>query len=41
MLDVVMPSGVTEGEPLTAAQRARLEDGLAAAGLEVQPGGLV
>lgn len=38
MLDVTVPSGVVEGEPLTAAQRARLEDGLAAAGLTVQPG---
>ena len=41
MLDVVVPPGVTEGEALTAAQRARLEEGLAGAGLQVQPGGPV
>ncbi len=41
MLDVVVPSGVTEGAALTAAQRARLEEGLAEAGLQVQLGGPV
>ena len=41
MLDVERPAAAPLGEPLTAEQRAQLEDGLAAAGLKVQPGGPV
>jgi len=38
MLDVVAPPSPPPGKPLTADQRARLEEGLAAAGLKVAGG---